>query len=195
MHYKSIIVSFFALMLGAAAFAGEQHRMRVELAVEGDDGQSFRFDAADAGFELHDLQIGESRTITAESGETAMVTRTEDGFEFDVNGKKIRMGDMATPIDPSMVHGEHDILVNVDEDVHVDKAVSIVKVEKSGVQPGVTIISGENLDETTRQQIRDVLSSSGHTGEVTFIDATRSNGDHAQMERVHVITKEVDVTN
>ena len=189
MQYKGIIVSFFALMLGAAAFAGERHRMQIELAVDGDESQAFRFDSADAGFELTDLQVGESRTITGDSGETAVVTRTQDGFEFDVNGKKIRMGDMAT------LHGEHDVLVNVGDDVHVEKAVKVVKIEKITADPGVTVITGDSLDETTKQQIRDVLSSSGHTGEVTFVDANGSQGDGSQMERVHVITKEVDVTN
>ena len=195
MQYKGIIASFFALMLGAAAFAGEQHRMQVELAVDGDESQGFRFDSANAGFEIHDLQVGESRTITGESGETAMVTRTQDGFEFDVNGKKIRMGDMATPIHTATLHGEHDVLVNAGDDVNVEKAVKVVKIEKITADPGVTIITGDSLDETTKQQIRDVLSSSGHTGEVTFVDANGSQGDGSQMERVHVITKEVDVTN
>ena len=195
MQYKGIIVSFFALMMGAAAFAGEQHRMRVELAVDGDETQAFRFNSADAGFELHDLQVGESRTVTSETGETAMVTRTEDGFEFDVNGKKIRMGDMATPIDAATLHGKHDVLVNADEQVHVEKAVKVIKIEKTEAGPGVTIISGIELDETTKQQIRDTLSSSGHTGDVTFIDTASSQGGHAEMGRVHVITKEVDVTN
>ena len=51
MQYKGIIVTFFALMLGAAAFAGERHRMQIELAVDGDESQAFRFDSADAGFE------------------------------------------------------------------------------------------------------------------------------------------------
>ena len=143
MQYKGIIVSFFALMLGAAAFAGEQHRMQVELAVDGEESQGFRFDSADAGFELDDLQVGESRTITGESGETAMVTRTEDGFEFDINGKKIRMGDMATSVHSSTLHGEHDVLINVDDDVHVEKAVQVVKIEKIEAVPGVTIITGD----------------------------------------------------
>ena len=115
MHYKSVIATLFALMLGAAALAGEAHRMQVELGVEGDDSQGFR--SADASFEF----------------------------------------------------------------------------EKAGAQNGVTIISGNNMDAVTKQQIRDVLSSSGHTGEVTFVDGSGSHDDHAQ--RVHVITKEVDVTN
>ena len=102
---------------------------------------------------------------------------------------------MATPIHAATVHGEHDVLVNAGDDVHVEKAVKVVKIEKITADPGVTIITGDSLDETTKQQIRDVLSSSGHSGEVTFVDANGSQGDGSQMERVHIITKEVDVTN
>ena len=197
MNFKGIIVSFFTLMLGAAAFAGEQHRTRVELAVDEDDSHVFSFDSADAGFDLHDMQVGESRTITGTSGETAMVTRTEDGFEFDVNGKKITTGDMGIAHDFTIMHGEPhgELLVNVDEDIYTEKAIRVVTVDEAGSGTGVTIISAGEFDETTKQQIRDVLSLSGHTGEVTFIGADGLHGDHAQMERVHVITKEVDVTN
>ena len=58
-----------------------------------------------------------------------------------------------------------------------------------------TIITNDSLDEATQQQIRDVLSTSGHAGEVTFIDTNSAHGDHAGMERVHIIKQEVDVTN
>ena len=198
MKIKGIIVSLFALVLGAAALAGEEHRMRVELAVDGDDGkQHFSFDSRDAGFELHDMQVGESRTITGESGQTALVTRTEDGFEFNVDGEIIKMGDMAKAVDYTMVHERHgdDVQVNVDEDIHVSKAVKLIKIDDAAASNVVTIITDDALDETTKQQIRDVLSSSGHTGDVTFIDTTGLHGDHAEVERVHIITKEVDVTN
>ena len=199
MTAKGITVSIFALVLGAAAFAGEEHRMHVELALDDDQtgAQVFRFDSQDAGFNLHDMQVGESRTITGESGETALVVRTEDGFEFDVNGKKIKMGDVGATHGFAIAQSQHhaDALINIDEDVHVAHAVKIVKVSDADSSNVVTVITPDSLDETTQQQIRDVLSSSGHTGEVTFIDTNSAHGDHASMERVHIIKQEVDVTN
>jgi hypothetical protein len=199
MTAKAIVVTLFAAMLGAAALAGEEHRMQVELALDDDQSgqQLFRFDSQDAGFKLHDMQIGESRTITGQSGETALVVRTEDGFEFDINGKKIRMGDVAATHGFAMAQSQHhaDVLVNVDEDVHVAPAIKVVRIDEADPTNGVTIITGDSLDETTRQQIRDVLASSGHTGAVTFIDSNSAYVDHAGTERVHVIRQEVDVTN
>lgn len=195
MTAKSIVVSFFALMLGAAALAGEEHRTQIEVALDDDQTgqQLFRFDGQDAGFNLHDMQVGESRTITSESGQTAFVLRTEDGFEFEVDGKKIDMGDFGDVHGFTMGHG--DTLVNVDENIHMARKIKVVKIDGDDADNGITVITGNSLDETTQQQIRDVLSSSGNTGEVTFIDANSAHGDHASMERVHIIKQEVDVTN
>lgn len=199
MTTKSIVVSVFALVLGAAAIAGEKHRMHVELALDDDQtgAQIFRFDSKEAGFDLQDMQVGESRTITGTSGETALVTRSEDGFEFDVNGQKIRMGDIGAAHGFAIAQSQHhaDALVNVDEDVHVAHAIKVIKVDGTDADNAATIITGGELDEATKQQIRDVLLSSGHTGEVTFIDTNSAQGDHASVERVHIIRQEVDVTN
>ncbi len=173
--------------------------MHIEVALDDDQSgeQLFRFDSQDAGFNLHDMQVGESRTITGESGETALVVRTEDGFEFDVNGKKIKMGDVGGSHGVAMVHREHyaDALVNVDEDVHVAHAIKVVRVGGADDDNIATIITNDSLDEATQQQIRDVLSTSGHAGEVTFIDTNSAHGDYAGMKRVHIIKQEVDVTN
>ena len=199
MTAKSIVLSLFAVMLGAAVFAGEEHRMQVEVAIDDDQtGQHvFRFDSQDAGFNLHDMQVGESRSITSESGQTAFVLRTEDGFEFEVDGEKINMDDFGDVHGIAMGHGDHtaDTLVNFDENIHMARKIRVVKIEGDDTDNSVTVITASSLDETTQQQIRDVLSSSGHMGEVTFIDANSVHGDHASMERVHIIKQEVDVTN
>ena len=75
------------------------------------------------------------------------------------------------------------------------RKIEVVKIDGDDVDTSVTVFTGNPLDETTQQQIRDVLSSSGHTGEVRFIDANSAHGDHARVERVHIIKQEVDVTN
>lgn len=49
-------------------------------------------DGAHEGIELenlHDLALGESRSFTTESGKAGLVTRTEKGFELDLDGRKI----------------------------------------------------------------------------------------------------------
>lgn len=42
---------------------------------------------------LHDLAIGESRSLSTASGTPVVVTRDEQGFEIDLDGKKIRLTD------------------------------------------------------------------------------------------------------
>lgn len=74
----------------AAAAAGDEPkretRMKLVLA---HDGAHERIELDD----LHDLALGESRSFTTESGKAAIVTRTEKGFELDLDGRKITIGD------------------------------------------------------------------------------------------------------
>lgn len=42
---------------------------------------------------IHEMAIGERRTLATESGTAVVVTRDADGFEIDLAGKKIRLGD------------------------------------------------------------------------------------------------------
>ncbi len=55
---------------------------------------------------------------------------------------------------------------------------------------GVTIISGEPLDPTTRESIKAVLMSAGHDVDVTFVD--RSDGSDGRQ--IQMIRKRVEVT-
>lgn len=43
--------------------------------------------------DLHDLAVGESRSFTTDSGKVVVATRTEQGFELDVDGKTITLAD------------------------------------------------------------------------------------------------------
>ena len=58
----------------------------------------------------------------------------------------------------------------------------------------VSVISGGAIDEATRQRIREALTSAGEDNEVEFIDSTEFNTNGARKE-VHIIRKELDVTN
>ena len=88
MIIRRFLVLLWAFLLAAAAVAGEEQRTKIEIEIDGDDSghRSFRFDSKDAGFNLHDMAVGETRELTGESGNTALVTRTEDGFVLDVDG-------------------------------------------------------------------------------------------------------------
>ena len=53
------------------------------------DGAAEQLELAD----LHEMAVGESRTLTTASGTPVVVTRDDEGFEVDLDGKKIRLND------------------------------------------------------------------------------------------------------
>lgn len=181
------MVFFWACLIGTAAIAGEEYRTRIEIEVDDDAAghQAFKFDSADTGFNLHELAVGETRLLTGESGNTAQVTRTEDGFEMEVDGRKIDLSDLN---DLGGVHGEHEI--------EHRKTIRMIKTDDSDA---VTIISGNAIDESTRERIREALASSGQDSEVVFIDNTELDaaGAHQAHQRreVRIIRKKDDATD
>lgn len=189
--FKKIAVIFWAFLLAAAAVASEEHRTKIEIEIDDDQAgqQSFRFDSQDAGFGLHDMIMGETRVLTGESGNTAEVTRTEDGFVLDVNGETIELGDLHDMDGPHVMHmrgGEHGEL----------KQLKKVRVLETEDENAVTIISGKAIDEETRDRIREALRSGSQDGEVVFIDGSElSTGATHKRHAVRIIKKEVDVTN
>ena len=200
MKFKKYAVLLWAILLATAAVAGEEHRTHIRIAVD-DDGtgqQSFMFDSDDAGFDLQSLAVGETRAVTDASGNVANVSRTEGGFEVEVAGETIvladpGLGDLGAEQDFAMhLHGDAHA-VDVDTDVVIDGARKI-KIVKTGGADNVTVISGGAIDEATRQRIREALASAGEDNEVEFIDSTAFNTNGARKE-VHIIRKEVDVTN
>ena len=115
MTLKGLTAIVMTVVVSLAAMASEQRRMHVEIEIadDGDAVHAFSFDSDQAGFDLEQMEIGESQTITDASGTAALVTRTEDGFQFDVDGKKIEVED-------------------IDSDVHVMKEVRKIKIMESG---------------------------------------------------------------
>lgn len=65
-------------------------QLRLVLDADGDEGGgSEQIELTD----LHEMEVGESRTLTTASGTPVVVTRDEQGFELDLEGKKIRVMD------------------------------------------------------------------------------------------------------
>ena len=122
MRAKALTIIFFALMLSAATLASEKQR-HIQMHVDAQEGhdsdiQSFRFDSDEAGFDLEELQLGESRAYVDEDGNNLYVVRTEDGFDFDLNGRKISLpdftsGDMMFIGDGDEAHGEQHVIRKV----------------------------------------------------------------------------------
>ena len=190
---KLTLVALSALLACGATLAQEkQETIALKLHVA-DDGTSAPTSIHWVGedLDLDNLAVGESRTVTGESGETVTVTRTDDGLQFDVDGETIVVPDIG-------MHGEHATLIDISGDHEIDVEVhaeagsanaTAVGTHAVRAMPmeGVTIISGVPLDDSVRESIRSVLISAGIGDEVRFID----HGD--EDKSVRVVTKRVEV--
>ena len=98
------------------------------------------------------------------------------------------------------LHGAEDIDIEIDghdSDSVVVKKHKKVRMIKTASSDGVTIISGNEIDEETRAKIAEVLKEAGQDGEVMFLDGSELHGDmqaHGTRE-VRIIKKESNVTN
>ena len=184
MTLRTFVVFFWACLIGTAAVAGDQHRTEIKIAVDGEgtEHRMFHFDSQDSDVDLHALAVGESEVITDSDGNEVTVTRTDDGFAFDVGGEIIDIASM---------HGTH-----ATEHIEIEKhhKVRMIKTDDSH---GVTIISSEEINDETRTALEKVLKEAGKDGEILFIDGSELSGDelaHGTHE-VRIIKKELDVTN
>jgi hypothetical protein len=165
------------LLTTGPALAGDSSATKFAIAVDdGDDTVELQLDGEQLGFVLSELQLGETRSVVDKQGRTVLVTRTGKGFTFNVEGKTIEM---------PAIHGEHAASgthvmghadgIAPDHDVHMARTTTISAVGGGGT----TIISGEPIDEATRDNIRSLLISAGHDGEIRFIDSEKAHGMHA----------------
>ena len=193
MTLRTLAVFFWACLIGTAAVAGEEHRTEIKIAIDGEDAthRVFRFDSQDSDVDLQALEVGESEVITDSDGNEVKVLRTENGFEFDVEGEKIEIAGLHGEHDFAMLHKAHD-----DDDVVIKKHKQ-VRMIKTNDAHGVTIISGDEIDEETRAELERVLKKAGKDGEIVFLDGSELSGDEQAhgLHEVRVIKKEIDVTN
>ena len=176
-------VASFALLISAAAMAEPENRVEIMLATDGDgthEATEIHLSGAAMDFDLDEMQVGENRSVIDESGRTILITRQEDGYEFNVDGKKIQM--------PAM-HGNYTHWVSEDAseiDVEV-QSIGGHGMIMGGSNDDILIISGTALDTSTQDSIRAVLQSAGHDTEVQFIDGSHGGGEH----HVNVIKKQI----
>jgi phage gp45-like len=183
MNTGKLIWAAMALGLASAVLAGDdgKHETFIKVVKAGGDSDvRIELDSDDMGFNLDDLQVGETRSVVDDEGRSILITREEEGFSFNVDGEIVQL---------PMLHGEHDGTVwigdETDVDVHVIGKQAFID---EGSIDGPVIITGQAVDEATRQAIEAALQSSGHAGEVTFIDRETA---HDGERRVKVIRKQV----
>lgn len=191
MKLRKSILLVALLGMAMTAFAADEVRTKMVIALvdgDGDDQTRIELDSEELGFNLHDMQVGENRSIVDEDGRTILVTRDADGFSFDVDGKTIKMPAFhGGPHGSGMPHGAVMIDGADDVDVHV---VHGAHARKLRGPEGITILSGKPIDDATQQQIRAILESAGHDSEVHFIDHEARHGGPLQ---IRMIEKNIEV--
>jgi len=190
MANKQMATLLATLLFAAIAYAGDKDHQTMEIMVVSDDGGGethLTLDSDDLDLNLHDMQVGENRSIVDKEGRSILVTRVEDGYSFDVDGKTIDMPLFGAHGEAMSwtVDGEHD--GNVD-----------VRVMHGGMHPpmphkgmmaeeGVMIISGKEIDAATQQIIRTALEAAGH--ENVHFAGGKDGGPH----QLHMIKEVVEV--
>jgi len=186
MNLKEATVLIAVGLFATAAYSGEQMHHKVEVVVVGadNDGETrIVLDSDALGFDLHDMPVGENQSIVDKEGRAIMVTRTEDGLTFEVDGKTINMPYFEGQDGANVWIGDGDHTSEFDVHVMHD-GMSMNSVEMEGVM----IFSGKEIDAATQQVIRTALESAGHN-EVSF-----AGGDEHGQHNVRVIKKVVKVS-
>jgi len=167
-------VMFFGTMIFGTAIAQEEVEREIEVKVimdgdGADDTSAIRWASKGMAFDMQDMAVGETRVIDGESGHSASVTRHEDGYSFDIDGKTIKMPNFGA-------EGVHMAFAS-SEGLHENVNIDIMNDDIHGMKPhmadGVTIISSTPLDNSVRESIKSVLISAGNNDEVTFIDGNQ----------------------
>ena len=186
MNAKQAATLLATILFATAAYSGEKEHHKVEIKVIADDGDGETYlalDSDDLGFNLHDMEVGENRSIVDKEGRSILVTRGEESFSFDIDGKTIEIpafeGHGGGDVWASKVDHVEDINVHV---MHDGMAPNVMIDDEA-----VMIFSGKAIDEATQQIIRTALESAGHEN-VHF-----AGGDDGGPHGVHVVKKVVEV--
>jgi len=186
MNVKQIATLLATVLFAAVAYAGEKGHRGVEVVVISDDSDGetrLMLDSDDLGFNLHDMQVGENRSIVDKDGRSILITRGEDSYSFDVDGKTIEMPLFDSNENMALWAPDADHTSTVDVRVMHDGTAPNVMIHDEGVM----IFSGKEIDEATQKIIRTALESAGHES-VHF-----AGGEEGGPHQVRVIKKVVEI--
>ena len=203
MKIKQIAVLATTTLFAVVAFAGDKAHHKMEIKVVADDGDGetrIVLDSDDMDFNMHEMQVGENQSIVDKSGRPVLITRTEEGFTLDVDGKTVDLpafegrSDHASWVGDVEFAPDADVDVIVMRDGEVGRSHSIAMTKAMAPHAmmkseGVMIISDKEIDEATQQMIRNALEAAGH--ESVHFAGGHDGGPH----EVRVVTKVVEVNN
>ena len=185
--FGKLLVSVMLVGLVGSALAGDETKRVMAIEVVGDDAgdaTSFFFDSEDLGFDLDEMQVGETRSIIDESGQSVLITRNEDGFSFNIDGKEIELPDFADA-EHNGIHWVSDSDAT-DVNVHVMRNVGTTSMKDMG---GTVILSSEPIDAATQQAIKSVLESAGYDSDVDFIDHDSEHDGQVMIKKVEKVVE------
>lgn len=194
MKFKQFAVFVVIGLFASTVWSGEKAHQKIEVKVISDDGEGqthLILDSDELGFNLHEMQVGENQSIVDKDGRAVLVTRNENGFSFDVDGKTIEM--------PAF-DGLHENNVWISDGGSAPEVDVQIRTLGGGMgrhhgmapramfaEEGVMIISGKKIDDATQQVIRTALESAGHES-VHF-----AGGDEGGAHQIHVVKEMVEV--
>ena len=166
-----VLLPAAALLFMAPAMADDVVERKVQIKVIADTGGEA------VELDLSDLQVGETRWITSDSGKEIGITREENGYRMDIDGEETFImspgDDMHNRI---MVHattdgeGLHESMSNV----WVTDDAQVIQLD--GMASDGVFISGlGDLDEYQKADIIDALRAAGVEKEIHFAP---SGGPH-----------------
>lgn len=185
MNCTKVLLAAALLGVAGVGLAGEEKKHVMAIEVTGDstaDSTAFRWNSDELGFDLDEMQTGETRSIVDEDGRPILITRTEDGYSFNVDGKVIDLPQIHA-LGGDSVHWVSDDAAG-DVNVHVIKGAGSATMSDTD---GTVIISSEPIDETTRQSIQAILESAGHSGDLEFIDRNGSENGQVFIKRIEKV--------
>ncbi len=198
MKTLKLVALGLTLIFSAAVLADVSEKREMKIVVQGvsdSDSTSFHWVSDDSGFDMQNMQVGETHSIVDESGRSVLITRQENGFEFNIDGETVVVPDMG---EHGWAHaGGSDFTTAVDVEIIADHEMMLaheagsVAIMSGGPHEaaGVTIISHEPLDASVKESIKSVLISAGRDDGVTFIDGSGGSDGH----QVRIIKKEIEI--
>ena len=178
MKLNQLAVLLATVVFAAAAFSGEPGHRKIELVVvdSADSSETrIQLDSDDLEIRLHDMVLGQNQSIVDKDGRAILITRVEDGFTFDVDGKTIRMPALGG-YDGERV-GIHKGSLMPDFDI---RFMHHGMRGRTMDTDSVMIVSGAAIDEATQQLIRTTLESAGHSS-VTFVGSDERGQRHIRI--------------
>ncbi|WP_196140299.1 hypothetical protein [Aliikangiella sp. G2MR2-5] len=176
---KYLTKTVLATVFGALAFASfsaiasekEPHQVLININKTNNEDAvvDLKVDGESDSFDLPELNVGESKTFTTQSGKSVVATKTENGYKINVEGKEL--------------------------DIPVFTGKLGAKLHKSmpfqGIHEDVVTITGIELDENQKQIIRDAFVAAGVNKKVKFNNKhimvfssndVKIDGDHKAIE-------------